>query len=340
MRKNILKLLVLALAGVAFLGVATPANIYAEEGADNNEAGTSEAENSGTSISLTPVSKVLQISSDSSYEDHFTISNDGNAEMRVEVYAAPYSYVYSESEDTYKLGFSNENNFTQIARWISFRDSSGNYVTKPTFTISPKDSLDVYYKVTTPSNIPAGGQYAVIFAHTLTSAISSSGIRTEASPGIVVYGRSTEGDAIISAEISSLELNQAKSEGDNVKNMINALAKVKNTGNVDFNASGVLKVEGILGGVSYVTPADRGRMSVIPEAELVVSDSWEETPGFGLFRVTWTVTAGEETQTIERIMFINPMPFIIISIILLTIIIVWVTIVVRKRKERRSRLAV
>lgn len=340
MRKNILKLLVLTLVGVAFMSVATPVNIYAEETGDSNGTETSETENSGTSISLTPVSKVLQISSDSSYEDHFTISNDGNGEMRVEVYAAPYSYVYSESEDTYKLGFSNENSFTQIARWITFRDSSGNYVAKPTFTIDPKDSLDVYYRITTPSNIPAGGQYAVIFAHTLTSAISSSGIRTEASPGIVVYGRSTEGEAIISAEISSLELNQIKSEGENVKNLINASAKVKNIGNVDFNASGVLKIEGILGGASYVTPADRGRISVIPDAELVVSDSWEETPGFGLFRVTWTVTAGEETQTIERIIFINPLPFIIISIILLTIIIVWVTIVVRKRKERRSRLAV
>ena len=133
---------------------------------------------------------------------------------------------------------------------------------------------------------------------------------------------------------------EIKSEGENVKNLINASAKVRNNGNVDFNASGVLKVEGIFGGAFYVTPSDRGRISVIPDAELVVSDSWEETPGFGLFRVTWTVTAGEETQTMERIMFINPMPFIIISIILLTIIIVWVTIVVRKRKERRSRLAV
>lgn len=340
MRKIILKLLALILVGVTFFGAVIPTNTYAEGAEGDGEAETSDAANSGTSISLTPVSKVLQISSDSSYEDHFTISNDGDSEMTVEVYAAPYSYVYSESEDAYKLGFNNENGFTQIARWITFEDNSGNYAAKPTFTIDPHSSLDVYYKITTPSGIPAGGQYAVIFAHTLTSAISSSGIRTEASPGIVVYGRSTEGEAIISAGISSLELNQVKTEGENAKNIISASAKVKNNGNIDFVATGVLKIEGLLGGEYYTTPMDSGRISVIPDVELVVTDSWEETPDFGLFRATWTVTAGEETQTIERIVFINPMPFIIISIILLTIIIVWVTIVVRKRKERRSRLAV
>ncbi len=330
MKKNILRILTFVLLSSMCLGLVAPVNIYADE----------ENTNTGTSISLSPVSKVLQISSNSTYEDHFTVSNDGDTEMEIEVYAAPYSYVYSESEDAYKLGFNNDNNYTQIVRWITFKDLGGNYVKNPTFTINPKESIDIYYKISTPDDIPAGGQYAVLFAHTLTSVVSSSGIRTEASPGLVVYGRSTEGESIISAEISSLELNQTKTENDVVKNLINASAKVKNSGNVDFNASGVLKVEGILGGASYTTPTNAGRVSVIPDAELVVSDTWDETPAFGIFKVTWTVTAGGETEVVEKIIFINPMPFFIITIILLTIIIVWVTIFIRRRKERRSRFTV
>ena len=344
MKKNLSKVLLFALALVfgASLNLTRPVN--AEEADETTEAQTTEAADDsakvGTSISLTPVSKVLQISSESEYKDTFKVTNEGNEVMEIEVYSAPYSYVYSETEDAYKLGFSNENSFTQIARWITFKDNDGNYVKNPQFTIEPNGSLEIKYKISTPSNIPAGGQYAVIFAHTLTGVISANGIKTEASPGLVVYGRSTEGEAIMSAEISDIGLKQEITENGATRGNFYGSAKVKNTGNVDFSASGVLKVEPILFGPSYETPANEGRISVIPEAELVVSDEWEETPQFGIYKVTWTVIAADQTETIEQIIFVNPVPVIIVTILLLTIIIVWIIIRLKKRKERRSRLAV
>ena len=346
MNKKIRGLLVLALAAGLGLNIGCGV-VYAEDSGESEGTAeqTQETSSGSTSISLTPVSKVLQLASNSEYKDTFTVGNDGDALMRIEVYAAPYSYVYSEASDTYQLGFNNANNFTQITRWIRFKDSDGNYVENPQFTIEPHSSLEIAYKISTPNNIPAGGQYAVIFAHTLTGTLSSNGIKTEASPGLVVYGRSTEGEAILSAEISDLKISQTApgngvAESSETQNVFSASAKVRNTGNVDFNASGILKVEGILSGLHYETPDNEGRASVIPEAELTVSDTWEDTPGFGLFRVTWTVTAAGETEMIEQIVFLNPVPFIIITIILLTAMIIWIIIMVRKRRERRSRLAV
>ena len=321
----------LALFGASSYGLA-----YAEE--DEKSAETTTV--AGTSIGITPVNKVLQISSDSTYEDKFVVNNEGNEEVKIEVYAAPYSYVYSETDDEYRLGFSAENNFTQIARWITFRNKNGEYEKNPHYTIEPNASIEVNYKIVTPSNIPAGGQYAVLFAHTLTATTSANGIRTEASPGLVVYGRSTEGETVIASEISNMSINQSATDENGTHNAFSGYAKVKNTGNVDFNASGVLKVEGILGATYYETPANAGRVSVIPESELVVSDEWKETPGFGLFKVTWTVKAGDETETIERTVFLISPIVIVIIIILLTIIIVWIIIMVKRRKERRSRYAV
>lgn len=335
MKKIIYKLLSLALVlglGVGFLSVA-PA--WAED-----EGGESE-DVVGTSISLSPVSKVLELSSKSSYTDSLQVKNDGKDDLDVEVYAAPYSYVYSEDEDAYKLGFSNENNFTQITRWITFKDQGGSWVKKATYTIKPGASLDVSYKVTTPDNIPAGGQYAVIFAHTLSGETTTSGIKTEASPGMVVYGRSTEGEAIATSEISNMTVERRVNEESKKENFF-ASAKVKNTGNVDFSAVGVLKVDAIIGAGSYETPStgNNARISVIPESELVVSDEWIDSPSFGIYKVNWTVTTGDSTETVEKIVFVNPVPFILFSIILLTIVIVFVIIKVRRRKERRSRLAV
>lgn len=332
MKKHLLRVVLVALVFGVGAGFA---NFAMAEESDEGEAAKV-----GTSISLSPTSASVQLASKSEYVDSFEISNDGDENMEVEVYAAPYSYVYSEEEDSYQLGFSNENNFTQITRWITFKDAGDSWVKKPTFTIKPKDKLTVEYKITTPDNIPAGGQYAVLFAHTLTGTTSATGIRTEASPGIILYGRSTEGETIVKAEITEAKIEDSVNEETGKKNAFHAVAKIKNSGNVDFNATGVLTISPIFGGPSYTSENDGVRISVIPETELPLSDEWKDAPGFGIYKVSWKVTAGEETQVVEKLIFVNPLPFIIITIIVLTIATIWIIITVRKRKENRARLAV
>ena len=334
-RNQRIKIIVTSVVALLMACTLTPFNAFAE-----GEELVSENEVGGTSISLMPVSKVLQISAASTYEDSVNVTNDGDNKMDIEVYAAPYSYVYSEQEGVYKLGFSQENKFTQITRWITFEDPNGEWKNKATYSIDGHKTLAIKYKITTPEDIPAGGQYAVIFAHTLTAVTSANGIRTEASPGMVIYGRNNDGEIKTTATISDMNIKLGIEENGSKRDNFYASAKVKNDGNVDFSAVGKLKVESILGGGSYETPNDKGRISIIPESELAVHDEWEDSPSFGLYKVTWTVTAGDATETIETVVFVNPLPFIIVTILLLTILIVCITIGVRKRKERRSRLAV
>lgn len=307
---------------------------------ESSEASSATEDAGTTNISLTPVSKILQISSSSVYDNTFTVNNDGSRELEIEVFSAPYSYVYSEESDTYQLGFNNENSFTQLSRWITFRGDDGDYAKTIHTKIAPGNKKDIEYRVTTPGSIPGGGQYAVIFARTVNGVASSSGIKTEASPGMIVYGRSLEGEAIATSEITNLNINQSVNDGEKARNNINAIAKVKNTGNVDFTASGKLTVDAVIGVGHYETPSNMGRVSVIPESELTVSDEWNETPGFGIFKVTWTVTAADKTETVEKIVLINIIPVILIIIIVLTIIIVGCIMAHKKRKARRSRLAV
>lgn len=316
---------------------------YAEDGGEE----TSANETPKTSLTLMPVSKTLTISSNSSYDGSLSVSNDGSDDIKVEVHASPYSYVHSDETDAYTLGFNNQNNFTQISRWITIKDAEGNYVQNPTFTIKKGETLNVDYKVTTPNNIPAGGQYAVIFVQTVSSGTNTSGIRTEASAGMVLYGHSSEGEAVVAAEIRDMTIGQgpvtsegAAGENSDAKNGFYGSAKVKNTGNLDFFARGVLKVEPIIGFSSYETTDNSGVVSIIPESERVVSDGWEDAPGFGIYKVTWTVTAGEETETISQVLFVNLGLMIFIVIIVLTIVVVSIIIGVKKRKERKSRLAI
>ncbi|MBQ6414112.1 hypothetical protein IJI28_00615 [Candidatus Saccharibacteria bacterium] len=331
--------LILCLSIILLTGIIVPFSVHAE-GEEAAEEEYSQAPSGGTSISLMPVSKVLQISPSSEYEDIMTVNNDGNEEIDIEVFAAPYAYVYSEDEQMYKLGFNTETNFTQITRWISFKKNDGSWGNKAQFKIPAHDKLEVKYRISTPGKIPSGGQYAVIFAHTLTGVVSASGIRTEASPGMVLFGRSSEGGIETVAKISSMDAQYGPHGDDTQKSYFYGSAKVKNDGNIDFNAVGTLKVDPIIGFGSYETPQSQGRVSVIPESELEVSDKWEDSPSFGLYKVTWTVKAGEETETIETLVFVNPILAILFVIIVLTIITIWTIMIVRRRKARNSRLAV
>ena len=335
-----LRKLILCLSIIVLAGLLVPLSVNAE-GEDGAEETTEQkAPTSGTSISLMPVSKVLQISPNSEYEDIMTVNNDGDQEIEIEVFAAPYAYVFSEDEQMYKLGFNVETNFTQITRWVTFLKSDGSWGEKATFKIPAQDKIEVKYKISTPGSIPAGGQYAVLFAHTLTGVVSASGIRTEASPGMVLFGRSTEGEIKNSAQISGMEAAYGVHGDESQASQFYGTAKVKNTGNIDFNGVGTLKVDPIIGFSSYETPSNQGRVSVIPDAELEVTDRWEDSPAFGIYKVTWTVKAGEETETIESVIFVNPIIAIILLIIVLTIITIWTILIVRRRKARSSRLAV
>ncbi|MBR3256311.1 hypothetical protein IKG10_01430 [Candidatus Saccharibacteria bacterium] len=340
MKKKISNALAACLLVILSLGFFV-GQVYAEENSAETK-NTSET-TAGTSIRLSPANLVVNLPSDTVIENKFEIKNEGDSEIKVEVYASPYSYVYSEEEDQYKLGFSKENNYTQLSHWMTFEDTSGNYVEKPVFTIGANEKYYVNYKIKTPTNMPSGGQYAVIFTHALTSVTSGSGIRTEASPGIVVYGHSTEGENIVSTNISNLKIEKGITEANVTRNNIYATAKVKNNGNVDFVATGLLKVEPIIGFSSYNTSEAEdnvARVSVIPEVEMNISNEWKETPGFGIYKATWIVSAGDQTETTERIFFLFSPIALIGVIILLTFLTIWIIMSIRRRKERRSRLAV
>ena len=323
------------------LGLLVSPNLAFAEESSEDEIDMSAA----TSISITPVSKVLTLEPNTTYEDSFKVTNNGSSNMTFEVYATPYSFTTSADSDSYSLNFSSQTNFSQISRWITFQDSVGNWVESAKFVAGGGEVLVITYRITTPESLPNGGQYAVIFAHTISEATSGSGIRTEASPGIVVYGRSSTGETIRSAEISSLEIykKSTTSKTDNsVADRIGATARVKNTGNVDFAATGTLKVQNLFGGTAYETTGAAGTVSILPSDDeegtiMTVSDEWEETPEIGFFNVTWTVVAADQTSEISKFIAILPIWVIIIALMLLTALVVWIIILVRKRKERRSR---
>ena len=81
--------------------------VFAEE----EQSLTDEMAKAATSISISPVSKVLQLEPDKVYEDSFDVANNGDDNMKFEVYASPYSYTFSEEVKTLFYRFLKTNPF-------------------------------------------------------------------------------------------------------------------------------------------------------------------------------------------------------------------------------------
>lgn len=280
-------------------------------------------------LQISPVSNRVNLKGGQTLDYSFRIQGKPGSSFRI--YAAPYSV----TNEDYELSFSNQTNYTQLSRWIKFYDAAGNLASEATLTIpNDADSLIVNYSISVPVDVPAGGQYAMIFAESAgngQSESTGSGIRTISRAGLIVYG-STSGNTIESAEINEYNFNSFLTSGRLTTN-----AKIHNSGNTDFEVSSTLTVKSIFGRVLY---DDTQRHDVLPETDRRISSEWTSTPALGVFNVTYKVSAADATREESKIVIIIPIFVIIIALILLTSLIIWTIILLRKRKERESKVLV
>lgn len=283
-------------------------------------------------IQVSPVSNQVILESGKTKEYSMTIRNSGSSDFTYHLYTTPY-YV---ADENYNIDFSTETNRTQVSRWIKFYQDD-KLVDRPTFSIKSGETQLVKYVVQTPENIPTGGQYAAVFAETDANkgddSNSGSGIRTASRVGMIIYGR-TSGETSEESSITDYNV-----PGFLVSGNISATSKVKNSGNTDFEVEYNLKVSSILGAELYTK---RANYSVLPDTERRVNLEWADTPFMGIFKVYYKVSApgANGTREEEKLVIKFPIIMIILTILVLTGLTIGIIIAVRKRKERKARLAV
>lgn len=284
-------------------------------------------------LQISPVSNRVALISGDSSDYEMTVSNIGSGDFAFHVYAAPYSV---NGED-YNVNFSNETNRTQISRWIRFYQEDGVLTDRYEGYIEKGQNQTIKYNITVPENIPAGGQYAAIFAESdASSSTSGSGVKTVSRVGLVIYGR-TNGNTEEIASFGDITVSGFLTGGK-----IEAKSLVKNDGNTDFSAEVNFSVKTLFGKEVYNNKKDdRGDLyNVLPETERRFTHEWENTPGMGIFKVDYEISALKENRKVSKIVIIMPIYMIIIALILLTAFIAWAIILIRRRRERKSRLMV
>lgn len=278
-------------------------------------------------LQISPVSNQITLDPGSTLEYDFVVENIGAEDFDCSIYAVPYS----ASGEDYSLNFSEETNYTQISRWISFRDASGKYASTIKTSVKAGASKTVHYRVSVPKNVPAGGQYATIFVEAGDSNQPANAITAVSRLGLIIYGR-TAGETTRAAEIVDYDMSRFIAKGD-----VSTTTKIKNSGNVDFSATATTTVKTIFGKVLYTNTV---APSILPETERRIDDIWPDTPFMGLFVVNYKVTALAEVIEQTHLVLILPIFMIIIMLFLLTAIVLWLIIIIKKRRERKSRLIV
>ena len=330
---NLLAALAIVASTVFIPGSVQVAIAEGEEGAEQTEQteNAEEAKKPDVWLQISPVSNRVTLEAGKTFEYTMTVENIGAKAFSYKVYAAPYSV----TSGSYEINFSNETPRTQITRWISFKDKDGSWTDGYTAKIKPGKKQTVEYRVVVPDDIPEGGQYATIFAESIPSSDSTSGsttgIKTVSRVGLVIYAR-TNGTTNENAEITDHYLTNFLTEGS-----IDSGAKITNAGNTDFEATYSLVVKSLFGKTLYEKSIVN---DVLPDTSRDVQLTWEDTPLFGIFHVTSGVTALSQTDNKVKIVLVIPVFMIIITIILLTILVAWLIILVKRRKDQKSRLIV
>ena len=283
-------------------------------------------------VKISPVANAIQIKAGQSQNYQFTLENMSAKDYSFKLYTAPYNVI---NED-YDADFTNETNYNQITRWVTFEDDTGSFVKNPTYKIKAGEKRTIIYRVSVPDDIPGGGQYCVIFAEsvddeTFSGTGTSAGIGSVSRVSLILLGHG-DGETRDTAEITDFSLT-----GMFTASNIDAMAKVKNTGNTDFLAVYDMTVKSIFGTPIY-TNSDN--FIVLPGTERKFTTSWAEAPLFGVFNVSFSVSAIDQSQEESHIILILPGFVVVIALLLLTSIVVWTIILIRKRKERSSRLVV
>ncbi len=249
-------------------------------------AAPTPAPNDTVQITLSPTKQRVDISPGATTKGTFTIRNTGKTPFSFKVYAAPYTVT---SDANYTPGFTQETPRTQINRWISFA--------KTAYLLQPDASVEVPYSITVPTSIPAGSQYAAIFAE--TDGQNAGSVITKKRVGMLVYAK-PKGTTKSSGNVDFNTISPII-----IGSLLTSTAKVTNTGNTDFDTTVRLEQKTVFGGNNQTTEQIR---TVLPETTRTVDLTTRSLAPVASYTVTQSATVnGKVFSKITTVYVISPL---------------------------------
>lgn len=253
------------------------------------------------------------------YNGVFKVQNTGSKDFDYAISITPYNV----SDDKYTIDSDTETAYNQIKDWITLSQDSG--------TLAADSSEEISYTIRIPNDAPAGGQYALINIRMVQDSDAGTGAAITANKQIGfrllgdIEGNTRRTGKVTEQSIPSILFNPP----------ISATSVVENTGNTHIVASYVLQVFPLFSNEEvYTNEESPYEVTVLPETSRYNSISWDDAPHLGIFRVKQTVTIADDTQTIEKTVFLCPIWFIFIILLLIFCAVFWIFSRIKSRKEK------
>ncbi len=303
MRKNKLNIISLFMA-VLFLAFGVVGSAYAEEKPDYR-------------IAISPSYDAMDVVKPGSEKTgSFELLNEGTKDFDYEISFAPYTV----TNEKYEADFSTENKYTDIREWITVDEMTG--------TVDAGKEKKLHYTVKVPEDFHGGMQSAAILVTMKNASDQSGNIEAVHQLAYVIYanvdGEVVETGKILENKISGFLFNPP----------IMASSLVENTGNVYTRATYKLQVFPLFSDEEVYTNEETPENNIVfPETKRYNEIKWDGAPQLGIFKVRSTVKIFDQESVEEKLVFLCPIWFLFIVILLIFLIIFWIVSRVLKRKR-------
>lgn len=270
-------------------------------------------------IGITPYSNSFEtMKPGQSYNGSFKVKNTGLKNFNFEISFGPYTI----EDENYGPNFSKETKFTDLMDWITVDVDKG--------SLNPDEEQEVQYTLTIPNDAHGGAQAAAILVTMHPEDSESNGTAVEAVRQLayLVYGN-VDGEITTTAKIL-----ENKIPSFIFTPPITATSLVENTGNVYTNATYTLQVFPLFSDEEVYTNEEEPDKNVIfPETKRFYTASWEGAPQLGIFRVRQTIKIFDEVSTVEKLVFLCPIWFLFIVVLIIFVAIFWIVSRIRGRNK-------
>ena len=299
-RRGILSLFLLSIVGL-FIVVN---NVEAQDIDLNKE-----------SITLSPAINKPTTEPGAIISDKLTILNTGKTEYRFLLYAGPYSV----KQETYDPNYTEVNDRTEAYQWVQFE--------KTDIVLKAGEQIVVPYTVKVPSNVQSGGHYAVLFAETQPKLIEGTQVARKKRVGSLVY-LTVDGDINKSGSMVDWDVPLWQT-----KRPIAGQVRIKNDGNVHFQANSTIKFKNIFGRTVLTHNQEH---IILPGTTRRISSTLERSLPVGIYKASGGVDFLEKNnQLTSKWIVLLPIPAIL-GLLGLAILFILYKLYGRYKKRRRG----
>ena len=268
---------------------------------------------SNVHIAVKPATLRLSLSPGEITTSRIAVQNLADTPQEIRLYAEPF-----QLDASFQPVFNTPNHFTQVSSWISF-DS-------PSYIFNPGESKTIYFTISPPLAAPGGGQYAAIFAEAVPDSVSDASVATAHRIALLLY-TTVAGDIDPVGYVDFLPTFWFQLGND-----ITLRETHSNTGNIDYEAITNVSLNNLFSG-REIRSLTLSSHIVLPETSPTFKSALEDVP-LGLYTIRRTQEIFGETYSTDQILLVFPLPFLILSLIILASTI---GLLILSRKNRTSK---